>query len=102
MLEALERDRVLQRGIDAVVRHAGLGTSHVGRERRPIVPARDHEHLLGVAVRAPDLEVDEARGIVDQVGAAAERGDEGVGLADVHAQPETSTRTHANATAADR
>jgi hypothetical protein len=76
VLETLEFDGGVELGVDAGVGCAVRGGTHVGREGGAVLPAGDHHELGAVAVGLPDLQVDEARGGVDEVGAAAERRDE--------------------------
>src|SRR4051794_29028935 len=60
MLEALQLDSGVEVGRDAIVRQAVSLTLHVRLEAVPITPAADHDQLLPVAIRAPDLQAEEA------------------------------------------
>ena len=49
---------------------------HVRLEGLAVLPPTDHQDLAGVAIGAPDLQVDEPVGVIDQMGAATERRDQ--------------------------
>jgi hypothetical protein len=58
------------------VRDLVLAALHVGLEAVAVGPAAHHHELAGIAVRLPDLEVDEAVEGVDELRAPPERGDQ--------------------------
>ena len=76
VLEALEPDQLLEAGVDPAVRGCVRFALHVRREGGAVPPAADHEYLAGFAVRLPDLEVNEAVGIVHEVRTRAKGADE--------------------------
>ena len=76
VLEALEPDQLLEGGVDPAVGGCVRFALHVCREGGAVPPAADHDYLTGFAVRLPDLEVDEAVGIVHEVRTRAEGGDQ--------------------------
>jgi hypothetical protein len=76
VLEALQVDRRAEVLRDPVVRaRVGLA-AHVRREAAALAPAADHPDVLGIAIGAPDLQVDEPVRAVDEVTAPAEGLDE--------------------------
>ena len=86
VLEAFELDRVVEVRVDPVVADLVLAALHVRREARAVAPAADHDQLTLVAVGLPDLQIDEAVGVVDEPDARAERGHELRGALDRNAQ----------------
>jgi hypothetical protein len=63
--ETLEVDHGCESGRDTSVRRLVVGALHVAGEGLTGLPAADHDDLAVVAVRMPDLEIDEPISAVD-------------------------------------
>ena len=74
VLETFKLNQLLHARVDPVVRDCVRLAFHVRREASAVAPSADHDELTCVAVRLPDLEVDEAHHVVDEVCASTEGG----------------------------
>ena len=89
-----------------VVRYPVRFALHVRLERRAIAPPAHHRQFAGIAVRLPDLKVDEAVGVVHEMRAPPERGHELGRPRGRHAKPrhrhvhQTATRSRESDSAA--